>query len=212
VDCDGGQAGNFNGSITTAASFTHTCTYREAGVYTITATIADNDANDIDDTERYQYVVVYDPSAGFVTGGGWINYGATACPVLCGGAAGRGDFGFVSKYLKGANVPTGNTAFEFHAGTLKFVSSAYEWLVVAGTRAQFKGEGRINGGSEVYGFLLTAIDGGSRNSDAFRIKIWKKFGDGAVVFDNQMGADEDTPSSTVLDKVNGNGSIVIHAK
>ena len=130
-------------------------------------------------------MVVYDPSAGFVTGSGWIAYGATACPVLCGGASGRGDFGFASKYQKGATVPTGDTRFEFHAGTSKFESTTYEWLVVAGERAQYKGRGTIGGGGD-YGFLLTAVDAAT---DAFRIKIWDRT-TSAIVFDNQIGADE----------------------
>jgi len=41
---------------------------------------------------------------------------------------------------------------------IKFYSSNYEWLVVAGSKAQFKGTGTINGNGE-YGFILTAVDG-----------------------------------------------------
>ena len=41
---------------------------------------------------------------------------------------GKATFGFVSKYLKGANVPSGNTAFQFTAGSLNFKSTGYEWL------------------------------------------------------------------------------------
>ena len=77
--------------------------------------------------------VVYDPSEGFVTGGGWIDSptGAyTADPTL----AGRAGFGFVSKYQKGATVPSGKTEFKFEAGSFYFESKAYEWLVVAGRR------------------------------------------------------------------------------
>ena len=32
------------------------------------------------------------------------------------------------------------------------------------------------------------------------------------MFDNQMGASEDGPAATLLNKVSGNGSIVIRAK
>ena len=178
-------------------------TYTTPGVYTVTLTVRD-DAN-ASDVKSHQYVVVYDPAAGFVTGGGWIAYGAAACPVLCGGAAGRGDFGFVSKYKKGATVPTGDTRFEFDAGTLAFASTEYEWLLVAGKRAQFKGRGTINGAGD-YGFLLTAEDDAT---DAFRIKIWNR-STNDVVFDNQMDAGDNV--ATLLNKVSGNGAIVIHAK
>jgi hypothetical protein len=152
---------------------------------------------------------VYDPAAGFVTGGGWIRYDAGSC-TICDGQPGQGDFGFVSKYIfrKDKTTPelTGNTRFEFHAGSLLFSSTYYEWLVVSGDRAQYKGTGQINGGSTVYGFLLTAIDG---TPDKFRIKIWNT-ATNSVVFDNQLNEVESGDAATALDKVSGNGSIVIH--
>ena len=175
------------------------CRFTETGVYKVTATVTDSYGNA--DAETFEYVVVYDPTAGFVTGGGWINYKGEACPVLCGSAAGRADFGFVSKYQKGATVPSGDTRFEFNAGSLQFVSTSYEWLVVSGSKGQFKGRGKINGGGD-YGFLLTAIDG---SLDKFRIKIWDRIaGEENPVFD--------TGAEIQLDKVNGGGSIVIHSK
>jgi hypothetical protein len=39
---------------------------------------------------------------------------------------GKGTFGFVSKYKKGATVPTGQTEFMFQAGDLNFHSSSYQ--------------------------------------------------------------------------------------
>jgi hypothetical protein len=122
-------------------------------------------------------------------------------------AVGRANFGFVSKYQKGAKIPTGETEFQFKAGNLNFHSSLYEWLVVAGARAQYKGEGTINGTGR-YGFLLTAIDGqttGGGGADRFRIKIWD-FTSGVVVYDNQLGQPDEGDASTAL----SGGSIVIH--
>ena len=58
---------------------------------------------------------------------------------------GKANFGFVSKYQKGAKVPTGETEFQFKAGDLNFHSTAYEWLVIAGAKAQYKGIGTVNG-------------------------------------------------------------------
>jgi hypothetical protein len=169
------------------------------GVYRIEATLVNRNY----EGSESGYLVIYDPSAGFVTGGGWIKYSGASCRLAaCAGLGGQADFGFVSKYLKGANVPTGNTRFEFHAGTLAFASTSYEWLVVGGGRAQFKGVGKINGQGD-YGFLLTAVDG---TTDKFRIKIWDRAAGGSeddTVFDNG--------SEASLDKVNGNGSIVVHS-
>ena len=79
--------------------------YMAAGVYAVKVTVTDKDGES--DTEMYEYVVVYDPNGAFVTGGGWINSPAgayAANPALMG----KANFGFVSKYKKGANVPTGS--------------------------------------------------------------------------------------------------------
>ena len=65
----------------------------------MTVTVTEIDPEAGTDTGTFQYVVVYDPSAGFVTGGGWIAYDAAACTV-CGNLAGRADFGFVAKYQR----------------------------------------------------------------------------------------------------------------
>lgn len=180
-----------------------------AGVYGISLQVTDNDGG-VGASTATTYVVVYDPNAGFVTGGGWITSppGAyTQDPNL----SGKATFGFVAKYRKGANAPDGNTAFHFRAGDFTFESTSYQWLVVAGARAQFKGVGTVNGGGS-YGFLLTAIDGdvnGGTGADAFRIKVWTLNSDGsegAVVYDNKLGAPDDGSAATTI----GGGSIAIH--
>ena len=63
---------------------------------------------------------------------------------------------------------------------VNFHSESYQWLVVAGARAQYKGAGTFNG-VPGYGFLLTAVDGqvnGGGGMDKFRIKIWDPGGVG----------------------------------
>jgi len=152
------------------------------------------------------FLAVYDPTAGFVTGGGWINspQGAYTYDVSL---QGKATFGFVSKYLKGATVPTGNTEFQFHAASLNFSSTSYDWLVVQGngaSKATYKGYGSVNGVAG-YGFLLSAIDGGS-TGDKFRIKIWES--GGYVIYDNQVtgGSGENADPTTLI----VGGSIVIH--
>ena len=72
----------------------------------------------------------------------------------------------------------------------------------------FKGEGTINGEGE-YGFMISAIDGDLKpngGEDMFRIKIWE-LGTKDVIYDNQMGDDEDADPTTTI----GGGSIVIHS-
>lgn len=181
-------------------------TYTAAGVYTVGVTVDDDDGGS--DTAQLQYVVVYDPNGGFVTGGGWIDSAAGSYPADP-SLTGKANFGFVSKYQKGTAVPAGSTQFQFHAGDLNFHSTSYEWLVIGGSRAQYKGAGTINGAGS-YSFLLTATDGqvtGGGGVDRFRIKIWDTV-TGAVVYDNQIGAADDASPSTAL----GGGSIVIHTK
>lgn len=158
-------------------------------------------------TVSFQYVVIYDASAGFVTGGGWINSppGAYAAnPALIG----KANFGFVSKYQKGQSVPTGETEFQFSAAGFNFHSTVYEWLVIAGPKAQYKGSGTINGAGD-YGFMLTATDGsvnGGGGVDKFRMKVWNKT-TGAPIYDNAPGSDDiDTSNQMPL----GGGSITVH--
>ena len=153
----------------------------------------------------YKYVVVFDPTGGFVTGGGWID-SLPGAYVHDPNLEGQASFGFISKYKKGASVPTGQTQFQFRVAELNFHSTSYDWLVVAGSRAQYKGTGTINGSGN-FGFMLTAIDGKKLGSDdRFRIKIWDKENGGGIVYDNQLGESDDTDPVTVL----GGGAITIH--
>jgi hypothetical protein len=152
-------------------------------------------------------VVVYNPNGGFVTGAGWINSPAGAY-VANPGASGRAHFGFVSRYQRGTTVPAGMTDFEFRTVDMNFTSTSYEWLVVAGAKAQYKGVGTINGSGN-YGFLLSAVDGqvtGGGGVDKVRIKIWDKTKGDALVYDNQQGSTDDATATTAI----GAGAIVVH--
>ena len=164
------------------------------GVYTLTVIGSDRAGNEATRTVTF---VVYDPSEGFVTGGGWIMSPTGACRLLsiCEAATGKATFGFVSRYKKGATIPTGTTQFEFRNGDLSFESTAYEWLVVGGAKAQYKGVGTINGGGS-YGFMLTAVDGGL-DGDTFRVKIWD-MATGDTVYDNRIGDDDGSAPTEVL--------------
>jgi len=193
-----------SGSGTVSANHT----FVEAGVYTVGVSVSDGSLTGTRSSvlDMPAYAVVYDPDAGFVTGGGWITSPEGAY-VANPGLTGKASFGFVSRYKKGATVPSGNTEFQFHTASLNFSSSDYQWLVVAGARAQFKGTGVVNGAG-IYGFLLSAVDGqvpGGGGVDRFRIKIWD-LATGAVVYDNQMGSADDAEAGSSL----GGGSIVIH--
>jgi len=184
-----------------SASGTHA--YASSGVYTVTLSVTDKDG--AAQQSVFEFVVVFDVEAGFVTGGGWINSPPGAYAAAR-GLVGKATFGFISKYKKGATTPSGNTEFNFNIGNLHFRSTSYDWLVVSGSKVRFKGSGTINGAGD-FAFLLSAVDGqvSGDESDAFRIKIWNK-STGVVVYDSEMGRGEGAPATTVL----GGGSIVIH--
>lgn len=170
--------------------------YPTAGIYTIRLDVRDKDGDVGSST--YEFVVVYDPNSGFVTGSGWIDSPAGAYkpdPSLMDKAR----FAFVSKYRKGASAPDGNTEFQFRAADLNFHSTNYDWLVVIGSDyAKFKGTGTINGEGD-FKFQIWAGDG---DSDTFRIKIWEEdeLGNEILIYDNGM------------DQEISGGIIVIHAR
>ncbi|HLJ17585.1 MAG TPA: YDG domain-containing protein [Bryobacteraceae bacterium] len=202
-----------NGTVG-AGSVTGSYSFAAAGVYGIALTFNDGLGGiTIVNTAPLGLpasVVIYDPSAGFVTGGGWINSPAGAYTVNP-SLTGKASFGFVSKYEKGATVPTGETEFNFQVASFDFHSSVYQWLVVSGGLAQYKGTGTINGAGS-YNFLLTARDGalvGGNSPDGFRIKITDP-ATGRTIYDNLMSTD-DTVSSGNTEALGG-GSIIIHSK
>jgi PKD repeat protein len=188
-----------DGATDTGAMPTHS--YAAVGIYNVCLTVNDGIA---DSEAACTIAVVYDPSAGFVTGGGSID-----SPV---GAykpdeslSGKATFGFLSKYKKGASTPEGRTEFEFRAGYLDFHGTAMDWLVVSKDQAtaQFKGSGTVNGGLDqngnAYKFMLWAGDG---EPDTFRIRIW---------WEDDAGAEYDVYDNG-FDQPIVCGNIVVHTK
>jgi len=198
----GGTVSESGGSGTCIAQHT----YNSAGVYTIVVSLSDNRGGS---GTAEVMVVVYDASAGFVTGGGWITVQQGSYPAQP-NLSGRANFGFNSQYRRGQNVPNGETEFQFEVGNFNFHSTTYTWLVVSGYKAQFRGTGTVNGATG-YNFLLTGYDGqvrgnGNTGVDRFRIKVTRN---GETVFDNRMGSSEDLDSANPQNL--GGGSIVIHS-
>jgi len=184
--------------------------YATPGMYTLKVRVTDNQGGAGEAT--YQFIIVYDPNGGFVTGGGWIVSPAGACRLTpaCQTATGKANFSFNAKYLPRAATPSGAAQFDFKAGGLDFRATGYAWLVVNGQTARFTGEGTLNGRGR-YGFLFSVVDGqpgGRLRSDLIRIKIWDKDAANRVIYDSQMATPEAAEPALAI----GGGSIVTHEK
>jgi len=196
LDCGTGGVSESGAPNGTAAG---DCTFTRPGVYPIQLTVRDDDGGS-DTRLASGQVVVYDASAGWVTGGGWIPSptGAFAtAPAL----TGRLTFGFVARY-QSATAPGGNAEFKLSLGKLDFRSTALGWLVVSGNTAHLQGSGTLNGTGD-FAFEVMAIDG--TLGDAVRIRILARV-TGAVVYDNQPDEPLDSNAATPL----GGGSIQLH--
>jgi probable HAF family extracellular repeat protein len=195
-----------NGVVLTATQISYTgkgahtglCTYTSPGVYTVRATVSDEDGG-VSVPAFYRYVVVFDPEGAFTTGAGFY------------GVAGQGKtkahFSFTVKFPAGQSVPNGTAKLWVAGGSMEFESTAIEMLVASGSRAQFWGTGTLNGAAAR--FRITAVDGQSagagRTLDAFRIEIWQS---GVLVLDTQPGAAQDAPVTTPIE----GGSIQVHGR
>jgi hypothetical protein len=100
-----------------------------SGLYTLSVTATDDAGNS--GTEEVIFVV-YDPSAGFVTGGGWIfPDGESTLPD------GKATFGFVSKYKN--NIATGTLEFQYNDADINLKSNSIDWLAISGASARAHG-------------------------------------------------------------------------
>jgi PKD repeat protein len=196
LDCGTGavtQSDSPNGAAGGACAFT------SPGVYSIQLTVRDEDGG-TDTRLASGQVVVYDASAGWVTGGGWIVSPAgafAAAPAL----TGKLTFGFVARY-QASTAPGGNAEFKLNLGKLDFRSTALDWLVASGSTARLQGRGTLNGTGE-FAFEVLAIDG--TPGDAVRIRIWNR-ATGVVMYDNQRDEPLDSNAAAPL----GGGSIQLH--
>lgn len=168
--------------------------YTTPGIYTVALEVTDNFGQT--DVVEHQYIVVFDPDGGFVTGGGWFDSPAGAYPDEP-ELTGRVNFGFNAKYKNNSIEPTGETNVQLDAGDLHFKSTSHDWLVVVGDLAIYQGKGEINGEAG-YTFTVLVVDDGK--NDTIRIQISDP--SGQTVYDNSLGVG----NGSLLDK----GSIVVH--
>lgn len=146
-----------------------------------------------------------------VKGGGWFIPGGTSSAPgdellgLDPENPSPANFGFVVKYKRGANTPSGQLEFQYHQGDFNLHSSGMEWLVIVNSNwAKFQGAATIKRFDGVFPFRVDARDGdhgGGDEPDCFIIKVYA------------AGADPDKPDP--IYKASGDligGSIIIHAK
>lgn len=204
VQCNAeGPALPGNGAIVQESlDWSATCHYAEPGIYRVRVTITDDEGGA--GAVVTDPIVAYDPDAGFVTGGGWFDSPPGAYPADP-ALAGRAHFAFVSRYKKGAPAPGGNTEFSLKSAGSRFRSTSYDWLVVSGNHAVFRGAGVLDD-QPGYRFEIQVTDGATRNdADRIQVRVWNAES-GAIVYDNGMGAGNTPAASAAVVE----GSIVIH--
>ncbi|MBU6399497.1 MAG: putative Ig domain-containing protein, partial [Verrucomicrobia bacterium] len=226
-------AGNVVASDIWTGTVQNSVSFPSAGLYLTSLSVTDSgghsaSANTVGN--QSEYVVVIDPTAGSLTGGGWVPVAAGMLPGSP-TATGKGHFGLEARYAPESGKLTGHVEFEFNAGNgdddahsnvapvhLHFQATALDWLVVENGRADLKGVGTLAAADDdqhlppappkQYGFFLSAIPGhGHKTPAQLRLFVWDPQ-TGQTVFDNQANASIIDPlaGQTVL----GDGSIEIH--
>lgn len=162
--------------------------YTLPGIYTLTLNITDDQG--FVTMKEFQYIVIYEQSGGFVTGGGWIA-----------NQDNKINFGLNARYPKNSSIPDGQMEIGNPDSDWKFKSSSYQWFAIFDNLSMLRGTGTLNG-LDGYGFVFSGLDS---NTDKIRIKIWE-LETGSVVFDSQPGSSNYALPTTPL----GGGSVVIH--
>jgi len=147
------------GDGSTGTSGTHS--YGAAGFYQVSVTVRDDDGGSA--TSVIGTVVVYDPDAGFVTGGGWFSSG------------GRYHFNVEARY--DGNSPEGRVDFRLQANRgIDFATGGLEYLVITPSAAFIRGWGAVAGRAGVH-FVDMRIEG-----DVVHVRITDSAG--SVVYDS----------------------------
>ena len=83
--------------------------------------------------------------------GGWCGWFPSPAGALAGNssAEGKASYGFAVNY-KNAARPKGETQFEFKVGDFEFNALNFDYLAINGAKAQFRGTGKIVGGTKWY--------------------------------------------------------------
>jgi hypothetical protein len=159
------SGGTLSGSVTAPST---------PGVYTVGVRSRDRAGNW--SATSTAFLVAYDPSAGFVTGGGWVvpggssSNGGDVLPGLDGRS--KANFGFESRYDDATtSSPRGQFELTYTAGSSRFhvKGSTMTWLVVSGTSSTFEGTAAVDGQTGTYAYRVDVADG---STDHIQVRIW----------------------------------------
>jgi len=178
-----GTANEANGSGSGAG--THT--YTTDGVYEVGVIVTDDGG--VTASSVFQFVVIFDPTEGYVQGIGSFKSAARGSCQAYPSLTDTPHFGFYVRYANGALVPSGTNSFRFAQAGIKFQATAFEWLAISGANAQFRGSGTINGVGN-YAFQAAITDGQQTGIGEYRIQLVDN-STGSIVYDNMMGCPVD---------------------
>ncbi|MBB6611940.1 PQQ-binding-like beta-propeller repeat protein [Pontibacter sp. Tf4] len=185
--------------------------YSQAGIYRVGLNYEESCLRPLNN-DYEEWIAVYDPSAGFVTGAGWYNSPAGNYELMQ--QQRQVQFAFSIRYQnKNADEPQGSLLL--HLGNRQlFMARKLDWLVVSGDRAVFKGEGTLQGRGR-YGFLVSVQDAGGNRAndrdDQIRVRIWNLEDGNNIVYDNFEQAGDIYDMSTGLQPIE-RGQIIIHRR
>ncbi len=148
-----GSGGGVGGTLNVSATFTNVA----VNVYDVTISIGGNYYTGSGNT----VLAVYDPSLGFVTGGGTIIHNGYLA-----------NFGLNIKYLKNGNAQ-GSLLYIEHrpTGDVKVKSNALQTLSIAGNTGIALGKATLNGVGN-YSFRATVVDNGEPGiNDQFGLQL-----------------------------------------
>jgi PKD repeat protein len=152
-------------------------TFATPGVYGMTLTVSDGAGGA--DTAEYDYAVIYDPAGRKII---------ASVRVVEGDA--QDHLGVNVKLDKKTGEPKGHVRYNFDGSGFAegFDATAIDYMLTFGSWGTTGGSGTVDGGTEVFEFLITAYEGKQDGSpDAFRIKIWTEGDPEDVIYDTQSG-------------------------
>ncbi|HYN30580.1 MAG TPA: ExeM/NucH family extracellular endonuclease, partial [Dermatophilaceae bacterium] len=151
----------------TDGTVTATHTYAAPGLYRVTVTVTDSFGNA--GSACLERLVVVDPAAGRVTGGGWVQSPAGAV-VGAPDVAGKAAFEVSAHYARDGSRLDGTFSYRLPAGGLALETTSLDWLVVRDGTARLSGPVRIVGvpGARVE---VTLLDGGRSAGDVLHVVV-----------------------------------------